>query len=75
MTDRVLYIAIDLGAGSGRIFLAGFDETGLLVQEIRRFQYLPKVFADHLRWDLPKIFLEIKEGLRDTASRAQELGR
>src|SRR5207248_2063849 len=70
-----LYIAVDLGAGSGRVFLAGLDESGLLLQQIRRFQYPPFISDGHLRWDLPKIFADIKEGLREAAARARELER
>src|SRR6266478_6121007 len=70
-----LYIAVDLGAGSGRVFLVGLDEKELLLQEMRRFQYPPSASAGHLRWDIPQIFDEIKEGLRDAAARARELGR
>jgi len=69
------YIAVDLGAGSGRVFLAAFDERELLLQEISRFQYPPTVVAGHLRWNLPKIFVEIKEGVRIAGARARELGR
>src|SRR5947207_3335344 len=74
MTDP-LFIAVDLGAGSGRVFLAGLDESGLLLQQIRRFQYPPFISDGHLRWDIPKIFVDIKEGLREAAARAQQLGR
>jgi rhamnulokinase len=70
-----LYIAVDLGAGSGRVFLIGFDKERLLLQEIRRFQYPPSVWAGHLRWDIYQIFDEIKKGLRAAAARARELGR
>ncbi|HYV25705.1 MAG TPA: rhamnulokinase family protein [Pyrinomonadaceae bacterium] len=74
MSDH-LYIAVDLGAGSGRVFLAGLDESELLLQQIRRFQYPPSISGGHLRWDVPKIFAEIKEGLREAAVRARQLGR
>ena len=70
-----LYIAIDLGAGSGRVFVAGFDRHSFLLEEIRRFHYPPCESQGHLRWDLPKIFDEIKHGLREAAARARELGR
>src|SRR5256885_16094246 len=70
-----LYIAVDLGAGSGRVFLAGLDESEFLLQQIRRFQYPPSISNGHLRWDIPKIFAEIKAGLREAATRARELGR
>jgi rhamnulokinase len=70
-----LYIAIDLGAGSGRVFIAGPDPKQFLLQEIRRFHYPPFESDGHLRWDFSKIFGEIKEGLRDAATRAGELQR
>src|SRR6185369_14314614 len=69
-----LYIAVDLGAGSGRVFLAGFDEPALLLEEIRRFHYPPAKSAGHQRWDFPSIFAEIKQGLLEAAERAIELG-
>src|SRR6185369_524682 len=70
-----LYIAIDLGAGSGRIFIAAPDPKQFLLQEIRRFHYPPFESDGHLRWDFAKIFGEIKEGLRGAAARAGELQR
>jgi rhamnulokinase len=69
------YIAVDLGAGSGRVFLAAFEDSGLLLHEARRFRYPPARSAGHLRWDFPTIFAEIKQGLREAAARARELGR
>jgi len=69
-----LYIAVDLGAGSGRVFLAAFDDSALVLEEVRRFRYPPARSAGHLRWDLPTIFAEIKQGLREAAARARELG-
>lgn len=74
MAER-LYIAVDLGAGSGRVFLAGLARDSFLLEQISRFHYPPTESAGHLRWDLPKIFEEIKQGLMDAAARARELGR
>ena len=70
-----LYIAIDLGAGSGRVFLAGVDAEAMLLEEVRRFYYPPAESDGHLRWNVSGIFDEIKEGLRSAAARARELGR
>jgi rhamnulokinase len=74
MTE-LLYIAVDLGAGSGRVFLAGVGQSELLLEEVRRFHYPPSRSAGHLRWDLPRIFLEIKHGLAAAGKRARILGR
>jgi rhamnulokinase len=73
--NQPLYIAVDLGAGSGRVFLVGMADEELLLEEVRRFQYLPEFRAGHLRWDLKHIFSEIKNGLADAAGRALALHR
>jgi rhamnulokinase len=70
-----LFIAVDLGAGSGRVFLAGIGREELLLEEIRRFQYPPRIKDGNLRWDFWYIFEEIKSGLRQAAARSNELGR
>ena len=70
-----LYIAVDLGAGSGRVFLAGVAAGELLLEEVRRFHYPASEFAGHLRWNLPEIFDQIKTGVRRAGARARELGR
>lgn len=70
-----LYIAIDLGAGSGRVFLAGVAPDELLFEEITRFHYPPARVAGHLRWDFAYIFAQVKAGLRAAGARARELGR
>ncbi|MGI9036661.1 MAG: rhamnulokinase [Pyrinomonadaceae bacterium] len=70
-----LYIAVDLGAGSGRVFLAGFDENEFTLEEIRRFQYPPNEENGFLRWDFKLIFEEIKKGLRQAGERAEVLKR
>lgn len=70
-----LYIAVDLGAGSGRVFLAGVDSDELLLEEIHRFRYPPKVESGYQRWNFPHIFAEIKDGLKAAGKRAKVLGR
>ncbi|HEX8138082.1 MAG TPA: rhamnulokinase family protein [Pyrinomonadaceae bacterium] len=73
--NESLYIAVDLGAGSGRVFLAGLAAGELLLEEVRRFRYPATESAGHLRWRLPKIFDEIRAGLRDAGERARSLQR
>lgn len=70
-----LFIAVDLGAGSGRVFLAGVGPREFLLEEIHRFTYPPREKNGHLRWDFEKIFDEIKSGLRMAGDRARETGR
>src|SRR5215475_8954589 len=73
--ENSLYIAVDLGAGSGRVFLVGAAPGELLLEEAHRFQYPPLRRDGHLRWDLAKILSEIKTGLRAAGALARRLGR
>jgi rhamnulokinase len=70
-----LYIAVDLGAGSGRVFLVGMAPGEFLIEEAHRFHYPPARRDGHLRWDLSKIFAEIKAGLHAAGNIARRLGR
>jgi rhamnulokinase len=74
-TDDPLYIAIDLGAGSGRVFLADLSPERFSLEELRRFSYPPSYVDGHLRWDFQKIIDELKTGLQASERRANELGR
>ncbi len=74
MSDS-LYIAVDLGAGSGRVFLCGVAEGELLLEEVRRFRYPPREEGGRLRWPFADILGEIKAGLKEAGGRARELGR
>lgn len=58
-----LYIAVDLGAGSGRIFLGGFDDYEFLLDEVHRFRYPPYSDGQYLRWNFGQIFDEVIAGL------------
>ena len=75
MIDDSLYIAVDLGAGSGRVFLAEFSREELTLQELRRFTYPATQIDGHLRWPFSKIFDEIKAGLIEAGKHARRLGR
>ena len=73
--DDALFIAVDLGAGSGRVFLCGLGADELLLEETRRFHYPPRERDGHLRWDFAKILSEINTGLCNAGERAKELGQ
>src|SRR6266498_2657346 len=75
LMDESLYIAVDLGAGSGRVILGGVAPDELLLEEVRRFEYPPYDADGHLRWDFPRILAEIKKGLGEASARARKLGR
>ena len=68
--DAALYAAVDLGAGSGRVFLGRFADDGPWLEQIARFRYPPRVSQGRLRWDFAAIIGEIRNGLAAAASRA-----
>src|SRR5262245_35432530 len=70
-----LYIAVDLGAGSGRVFLAGLDDDEFLLSEIHRFHYPPRILDGHLRWDFESIFENIVLGVGKAVETSVELSR
>jgi rhamnulokinase len=63
------YIACDLGAESGRVLLGSLGEGRLAIEEIHRFANGPMEVGGTLRWDLPRMFAELKAGLRQAAAR------
>jgi rhamnulokinase len=63
------YIACDLGAESGRVMLGNLDEGRLTLEEIHRFQNGPIEVSSSLRWDVRRIFEELKIGLGKVARR------
>jgi rhamnulokinase len=58
------YLALDLGAESGRGLLGRFDGQYLELEEVHRFPNGPVRMLDTLYWDLPRLFEEIKTALR-----------
>ncbi|ARJ51976.1 rhamnulokinase [Staphylococcus lutrae] len=58
------HIAIDFGASSGRVILGHFDGQKIQLEEIYRFANTPVEMNGVLYWDFPKLFQEIKNGLK-----------
>jgi rhamnulokinase len=58
------YLAIDLGAESGRVILGELHNGGLQLSELHRFLNQPVNLPTGLYWDLFRLFHEICEGLR-----------
>lgn len=67
MNTENYYVAIDLGAGSGRIILGKFDDDKLHFKVIHRFPNLFKKAFKHQRWNTRSLFEEIKKGLKEIA--------
>lgn len=63
MKDRILHLAIDIGASSGRHIL-GFLENGKIkTKEIYRFPNGVKNVDGHLTWDISSLLSEVKKGI------------
>jgi rhamnulokinase len=62
MSQRV-YLAIDLGAESGRVIAGLWNGSTLRLDEIHRFANGPVHLADSLRWDVLRLWAEIQHGL------------
>ncbi|MFQ5633122.1 MAG: rhamnulokinase family protein [bacterium] len=62
------YIAIDLGAGSGRVILGSFGDKRLDLHIVHRFPNEIQEIDGHLRWNTKRLFEDIKVGLRKIAS-------
>lgn len=58
------YLAIDLGASSGRGIVVRFDGERFETTEVHRFENGPVQRGGGLFWDAPKLFEEIKAALR-----------
>ncbi len=63
MGQEKQYIAVDLGAESGRIMLGTVGGEKLRLQEVRRFANGPVEEDGTLRWDFGKLFSEITRGI------------
>lgn len=63
------FLAVDLGAESGRVFVGILDDGKLLLEEIHRFPNSPLTVSGHLRWDVPALFREIKKAFRLAAEK------
>lgn len=63
MSGGAGYLAVDLGAESGRVVLGRFDGGRLTLAETHRFPNAPVRLPDGLHWDALRIFGDVKEGL------------
>ena len=71
MSKTCNYLALDLGAESGRGLLGRFDGQHLALEETHRFPNGPVRMLDTLYWDLPRLFAEIKTALGKGAFAAE----
>lgn len=59
------HIAVDLGAGSGRVMVGQLSDTGYIrMREVHRFVNRQVKLGNYLYWDFPALFAEIIEGMK-----------
>ncbi|HJN90659.1 MAG TPA: rhamnulokinase family protein, partial [Verrucomicrobiota bacterium] len=69
MTSR--YLAIDLGAESGRVMLGTLEDGRLEIRELSRFSNTPIRDGERIYWNLPSLL----DGIRIGLARAGALGQ
>ena len=65
------YLAVDLGAESGRVMAGSFDGTKMQLREMHRFPNGGIRIGGTLRWNVVQLWAEIQKGL---SIAAKELG-
>lgn len=70
---RARFLAVDLGAESGRVLLGGFDGGRVEISEAHRFPNEPVLLPDGLHWNVLGIFNEIQRGIAHAASEGGEI--
>jgi rhamnulokinase len=63
------YLAVDLGAESGRVLRGDFDGARLAVEEVHRFTNRPVRREDGLYWDVEALYAEALDGIGRGLSR------
>ena len=65
------YLAVDIGASSGRHMLAWKEDGQIRMEEIYRFSNGMEKKDGHLCWDLERLFQEVVNGIK----KCRELGK
>ncbi len=71
MAEKASYIAVDLGAESGRVMLGRIADGRLTLEQIHRFANGPVEENGSLRWDFDRLLAEIKAGIGQAAKAAE----
>ena len=64
MAKDCKFLAVDLGAESGRVLLGVIADDKLRLHEIHRFPNRPVRTLGHMHWDVLRLFDEVKQGLK-----------
>lgn len=67
------YIAVDFGGGSGRVMAGSISEGTIRLEEVYRFSNRQIKIGNHLYWDFPALFQEMKNGLKQAISKGYSI--
>jgi len=73
MADEYRFLALDLGAESGRGEIVTLRDGKVTMEEIHRWPNRPVRLAGTLHWDFPFLFAEVLEAIRIAAERGEKL--
>jgi len=57
------FLAVDIGAASGRVIVGRWDGERFALEELHRFPNGPVTEGGHLHWDAPRLWQELQAGL------------
>jgi rhamnulokinase len=63
MSDTTNFLAIDLGASSGRVMVGRWNGQRFTLHELHRFPNDPVAVRGHLHWDVLRLWQEITTGI------------
>ena len=58
------FLAVDIGASSGRHILSHLEDGKIVLEEVFRFENGMKEIDGHKCWDSELLFAHIKEGMK-----------
>ena len=67
MSQKKVYLAVDLGAGSGRVLAGEFDGSRIELRELNRFENTPVELPDGWHWNITSLYQNILNGLKIAA--------
>lgn len=66
--SKKVYLAVDLGAESGRVMAGVYDGRKLSLEEMARFPTGGLQFPDGWHWDLARIYRDLRQGIAKAVS-------
>ena len=67
------YVAVDLGAGSGRVIVGRVTDDRITLEVAHRFPNAPRFAAGHERWPLAALLQEVRVGVAKAGQAGGEL--